>query len=121
MATGALPLESVIGFEGKVGGGLVLHPNGKTMAYPLGATVVVKELGDFMVTPTDSAGFPAAMSADGAMAAILADASTQRNVLLEISTKDGKLLRTVRSHTPLTPAAPPCASRWNGWWRGCPK
>ena len=46
MATGALPLESVIGFEGKVGGGLVLHPNGKTMAYPLGATVVVKELGD---------------------------------------------------------------------------
>jgi hypothetical protein len=31
---GALPLESVIGFEGKVSGGLVLHPNGKTMAGP---------------------------------------------------------------------------------------
>jgi len=29
---GALPLESVIGFEGKVSGELVLHPNGKTMA-----------------------------------------------------------------------------------------
>ena len=44
--TDHLPLKSVIGFAGKVGGGLVLHPNGKTMAYPLGATVVVKELGD---------------------------------------------------------------------------
>ena len=41
-----LPLESVIGFEGKVNGGLVLHPNGKTMIYPLGATIVIKELGD---------------------------------------------------------------------------
>jgi hypothetical protein len=41
-----LPLESVIGFEGKVHGGLVLHPNGKTMLYPLGATIVIKELGD---------------------------------------------------------------------------
>ena len=46
MATGQLPLESVIGFEGKVNGGLVLHPNGKTMIYPLGATIVIKELGD---------------------------------------------------------------------------
>ena len=44
--TDHLPLESVVGFAGKVGGGLVLHPNGKTMAYPLGATIVVKELGD---------------------------------------------------------------------------
>ena len=44
--TDHLRLESVVGFAGKVGGGLVLHPNGKTMAYPLGATIVVKELGD---------------------------------------------------------------------------
>ena len=47
--TDHLPLESVVGFAGKVGGGLVLHPNGKTMAYPLGATIVVKELGDTYV------------------------------------------------------------------------
>ena len=26
MATASLTLESVIGFEGKIGGGLVLHP-----------------------------------------------------------------------------------------------
>ena len=43
---GVLPLESVIGFDGKVTGGLVLHPDGRTLIYPLGATVVVKELGD---------------------------------------------------------------------------
>mmetsp|Transcript_6363 Transcript_6363/g.28013 ORF Transcript_6363/g.28013 Transcript_6363/m.28013 type:complete len:615 (-) Transcript_6363:136-1980(-) len=43
---GVLPLESVIGFDGKVNGGLVLHPDGRTLIYPLGATVVVKELGD---------------------------------------------------------------------------
>lgn len=41
-----LPLEAVVGFAGSIPGGLVLHPNGKTMAYPLGATIVVKELGD---------------------------------------------------------------------------
>jgi len=41
-----LPLESVIGFEGKVAGGLQLHPDGKTMIYPLGATIVIRELGD---------------------------------------------------------------------------
>lgn len=46
MAMELLPLESVVGFAGHIGGGLVLHPNGKTMAYPLGATIVVKELGD---------------------------------------------------------------------------
>ena len=46
MATASLTLESVIGFEGKVGGGLVLHPDGRTMCYPLGATIVVKELGE---------------------------------------------------------------------------
>ena len=43
---GVLPLESVIGFDGKVNGGLVLHPDGRTLIYPLGATVVVKELGE---------------------------------------------------------------------------
>ena len=48
---------------------------------------VVKELGDFMVTPTDAAGFPAALTADGAMAVILADASSQQNVLLELSNR----------------------------------
>jgi len=41
-----LPLESVIGFEGNVASGLQLHPDGKTMIYPLGATIVIKELGD---------------------------------------------------------------------------
>ena len=46
MATASLTLESVIGFEGKVRGGLVLHPDGRTMCYPLGATIVVKELGE---------------------------------------------------------------------------
>ena len=63
---------------------------------------LVKAIGDYMVTPTDAAGFPAAMSSDGAMAAILADAASQQNVLLELSTKDGSLLRTV--------AAPPVAN-----------
>ena len=46
MATdGALPLEAVIGFQGKVPGGLALHPRGNAMIYPMGATIVIKELG----------------------------------------------------------------------------
>lgn len=41
-----LDLESVIGFGGKVRDGLVYHPNGKHVLYPLGMTLVVKRLAD---------------------------------------------------------------------------
>ncbi len=38
----ALPLEGVIGFEGAIKEGLVLLPDGETLVYPLGATIVVR-------------------------------------------------------------------------------
>lgn len=40
----ALPLSSCIGFNGSVGGGLVLEKDGTTVIYPLGSTIIVKQL-----------------------------------------------------------------------------
>jgi WD40 repeat protein len=45
MATEALPLEGVIGFGGSVRNGLILHPDGSTLIYPLGSTIVIREKG----------------------------------------------------------------------------
>eukprot|EP00002_Diphylleia_rotans_P013043 TRINITY_DN253_c0_g1_i1.p1 TRINITY_DN253_c0_g1~~TRINITY_DN253_c0_g1_i1.p1 ORF type:complete len:608 (-),score=132.32 TRINITY_DN253_c0_g1_i1:424-2247(-) len=45
MSTEELQLISTIGFEGKVNNGLIVHPNKKHIIYPLGSTVVVKEVG----------------------------------------------------------------------------
>lgn len=42
----ALPLSSVIGFGGAVFNGLILHPDGQTMIYPLGSTVVLRDKKD---------------------------------------------------------------------------
>jgi len=39
-----LELQGVIGFNGRVARGLLLHPNGEYMIYPLGSTVVIKHL-----------------------------------------------------------------------------
>ena len=38
-----LPLASVIGFGGAVSSGLLLHPDGQTLIYPLGSMVVVRD------------------------------------------------------------------------------
>ena len=40
----ALPLSSCIGFNGSVGGGLVLKKDGTTVIYPLGSTIIVRQL-----------------------------------------------------------------------------
>ena len=40
----ALPLSSCIGFNGSVGGGLVLEKDGNTVIYPLGSTIIVRQL-----------------------------------------------------------------------------
>ena len=37
-----LELESVVGFGGKVPNGLLCHPDGVHLIYPLGSTIVVK-------------------------------------------------------------------------------
>ena len=39
-----LDLKSIIGFEGRVRDGLVYHPDGEFILYPLGATIVVKNV-----------------------------------------------------------------------------
>jgi len=39
-----LELEAVIGFAGTVNGGLVLHPDDKRLIYPLGSTIVIKQI-----------------------------------------------------------------------------
>eukprot|EP00750_Incisomonas_marina_P001963 INCI11854.1.p1 GENE.INCI11854.1~~INCI11854.1.p1 ORF type:complete len:650 (-),score=121.45 INCI11854.1:1736-3685(-) len=39
-----LDLQSIIGFEGRVRDGLVYHPDGEFILYPLGATIVVKNI-----------------------------------------------------------------------------
>ncbi|CAD2218932.1 WD domain, G-beta repeat, putative [Angomonas deanei] len=41
-----LELESVIGFSGKVHGGMISHPDGVHILYPLGACIVVREVGN---------------------------------------------------------------------------
>lgn len=40
----ALPLESCIGFNGGVDGGLILEKDGTTIIYPLGSTIIVRQL-----------------------------------------------------------------------------
>lgn len=42
----ALPLVSVIGFGGHVPNGLVVHPDGDTVIYPLGSIVVLRSKSD---------------------------------------------------------------------------
>eukprot|EP00891_Asterochloris_glomerata_P001613 jgi/Astpho2/1613/Aster-07933 len=44
MQTTALPLTSCIGFSGSVENGLQLHPDGQTLVYPLGSTIVVRDV-----------------------------------------------------------------------------
>jgi len=39
-----LELESVIGFAGNVNDGLILHPDDQRLIYPLGSTVVIKQI-----------------------------------------------------------------------------
>merc|ERR1719193_672424 len=39
-----LELEAVIGFAGKVNGGLILHPDDKRLINPLGSTIVIKHI-----------------------------------------------------------------------------
>jgi len=39
-----LELAAVIGFAGDVSGGLVLHPDDKRLIYPLGSTIVIKQI-----------------------------------------------------------------------------
>lgn len=41
-----LRLDSVIGIGGGVHNGLVLHPDGSTLIYPLGSTVIIRPKGD---------------------------------------------------------------------------
>ncbi|KAK9810051.1 hypothetical protein WJX72_004013 [[Myrmecia] bisecta] len=43
---GAMHLNAVVGFSGCVENGLVLHPDGKTLIYPLGSTVVLRNVND---------------------------------------------------------------------------
>jgi len=40
----ALPLEGVIGFSGKIKQALILHPNDQHIIYPLGSTIVIKNV-----------------------------------------------------------------------------
>jgi len=46
MSTGELNLRAVIGFGGSVPNGLKLHPDGQTVIYPLGSTVVLRNKED---------------------------------------------------------------------------
>merc|ERR1712166_1024973 len=39
-----LQLDAVIGFEGTVQNGLIFHPDGQHLIYPLGSTVVIRDL-----------------------------------------------------------------------------
>ena len=38
-----LSLNSVIGFGGGVENGLLVHPDGRTLIYPLGSTIVIRD------------------------------------------------------------------------------
>ena len=44
--TEPLELASVIGFAGHVKNGLVAHPDGETVLYPLGSTIVLRNKND---------------------------------------------------------------------------
>lgn len=48
--TPRLVLESVVGFGGSVPGALHIHPDGKHLLYPLGACIVVREIGNTKAT-----------------------------------------------------------------------
>merc|ERR1712072_1516416 len=39
-----LQLDAVIGFEGGVQNGLIFHPDGQHLIYPLGQTIVIRDL-----------------------------------------------------------------------------
>jgi len=39
----SLQLNSVIGFEGSIQDGLISHPDGRTIIYPLGSTIVLRD------------------------------------------------------------------------------
>lgn len=41
-----LSLHAVIGFGGSVENGLLVHPDGKTLIYPLGSTIVLRDKHD---------------------------------------------------------------------------
>lgn len=41
-----LNLQSCIGFQGQTAGGLILHPDGHSMIYPLGSTIVLRDKKD---------------------------------------------------------------------------
>jgi len=43
MAVRPLPLQACLGFGGTVGNGLILHPDKKTLIYPLGTTIVLRD------------------------------------------------------------------------------
>eukprot|EP00940_MAST-03C_sp_MAST-3C-sp2_P002750 g2750.t1 len=40
----SIELRAVIGFEGSIPNGLIYHPNGRFVLYPLGTTIVIKNL-----------------------------------------------------------------------------
>lgn len=46
MSTDALALEAVIGFSGNIAHSLILHPSDKHLIYPLGSTIVVRNVHD---------------------------------------------------------------------------
>lgn len=41
-----LNLQACIGFQGQTENGLILHPDGRTMIYPLGSTIVLRDKKD---------------------------------------------------------------------------
>jgi len=41
-----LKLRSVVGFGGSINNGLIHHPDNKTLLYPLGSTIVIREMGN---------------------------------------------------------------------------
>lgn len=43
---GPLNLQACIGFQGQTQNGLLLHPDGRTMIYPLGSTIVLRDKQD---------------------------------------------------------------------------
>ncbi|XP_024356612.1 cilia- and flagella-associated protein 52 isoform X2 [Physcomitrium patens] len=46
MSVRPLPLQACLGFGGTVANGLILHPDKKTLIYPLGTTIVLRDRGD---------------------------------------------------------------------------
>lgn len=44
-----LRLHACIGFQGQTSGGLLHHPDGSTLVYPLGSTIVLRDKQDMRV------------------------------------------------------------------------